>query len=122
MTNAKWGTKRTCSNCTKKFYDLHRNPATCPACGTEQEPDAPPKAKRTRAAAKPAPAPEVAEAKPAASEEANSGDDTDNDENLDDDAEDEAYIEDASELGEDEDDVAEVIVGREEEGESEERT
>ena len=26
------GTKRVCQNCNSKFYDLHRDPITCPIC------------------------------------------------------------------------------------------
>ncbi len=29
------GTKRTCSNCQSRFYDLARAPAICPKCGAE---------------------------------------------------------------------------------------
>lgn len=28
------GTKRQCSNCGTKFYDLNRDPVLCPNCGT----------------------------------------------------------------------------------------
>lgn len=27
------GTKRTCSACSNRFYDLNRDPTTCPSCG-----------------------------------------------------------------------------------------
>lgn len=35
-TKAERGTKRTCQNsdCGSRFYDLNRDPATCPVCGT----------------------------------------------------------------------------------------
>jgi uncharacterized protein (TIGR02300 family) len=29
------GTKRVCINCAAKFYDLNKDPITCPKCGTE---------------------------------------------------------------------------------------
>jgi uncharacterized protein (TIGR02300 family) len=29
------GTKRVCANCGAKFYDLSKDPITCPKCGTE---------------------------------------------------------------------------------------
>ena len=50
------GTKRTCQECEARFYDLDRDPITCPICGVvfkleEPEPAPAPKAK-------PAPAPE----------------------------------------------------------------
>jgi uncharacterized protein (TIGR02300 family) len=38
-TKAERGTKRTCQNtdCGSRFYDLNRDPATCPICGTVYE-------------------------------------------------------------------------------------
>ena len=33
MAKREWGAKRTCLGCGVKFYDLHRNPITCPKCG-----------------------------------------------------------------------------------------
>ena len=33
MAKESWGVKRTCRNCATRFYDLHRDPMTCPACG-----------------------------------------------------------------------------------------
>ena len=33
MTQQELGTKRTCSDCEVKFYDLNRSPAVCPKCG-----------------------------------------------------------------------------------------
>lgn len=29
------GTKRVCSSCTAKFYDLGRHPVVCPKCKAE---------------------------------------------------------------------------------------
>lgn len=34
MAKPELGTKRTCPNCGKKYYDLNRDPITCPSCGT----------------------------------------------------------------------------------------
>ncbi len=31
----KWGTKRVCPSCGAKFYDLGKNPVKCPKCGGE---------------------------------------------------------------------------------------
>jgi uncharacterized protein (TIGR02300 family) len=38
-TKAERGTKRTCQNpeCGSRFYDLNRDPITCPICGTVYE-------------------------------------------------------------------------------------
>ena len=33
MARPELGTKHTCPECEKKFYDLNRDGATCPACG-----------------------------------------------------------------------------------------
>ncbi len=34
MVIAELGTKRTCPNCAARFYDLLKDPITCPKCGT----------------------------------------------------------------------------------------
>ena len=34
MVNAELGTKRTCPNCAARFYDLLKEPITCPKCDT----------------------------------------------------------------------------------------
>ena len=34
MVNPKWGTKRNCSKCATKFYDLLKDPIICPNCET----------------------------------------------------------------------------------------
>lgn len=31
----KFGERHTCFACGCKFYDMHRNPPTCPKCGTD---------------------------------------------------------------------------------------
>lgn len=33
MPKEEWGVKRVCPNCSTRFYDLQRNPMTCPSCG-----------------------------------------------------------------------------------------
>ena len=126
MANAEWGSKRTCQSCGARFYDLRRTPAECPKCGAKFEPIQILKSRRRKASpakAPPAMAPAVddegknedegkkiepgvlngaADAEEKLAENAGAGDD-----DIDDDKE-EAVIEDASELGEDEDDVSEV--------------
>ena len=75
------GTKRLCSNCGAKFYDLSKNPIVCPKCHTVLElAAAPPRSRPDAAAARaaaaaPAPeeevvAPEVADAEFVSLEEA----------------------------------------------------
>lgn len=34
MAKQEWGTKRTCLNCDAHFYDLQRNPIRCPRCNS----------------------------------------------------------------------------------------
>ncbi|MBU6499432.1 MAG: TIGR02300 family protein [Rhodospirillales bacterium] len=41
MAKPELGTKRICVACSAHFYDLRRNPATCPKCATEQPPEQP---------------------------------------------------------------------------------
>lgn len=40
MVNQAWGIKRNCPKCSAKFYDLNKNPAECPACHTQFDPEA----------------------------------------------------------------------------------
>jgi uncharacterized protein (TIGR02300 family) len=32
VAKPEWGTKRLCQSCGERFYDLKRNPITCPNC------------------------------------------------------------------------------------------
>ena len=32
MPNEEWGVKRLCPNCSARFYDLKKDPMTCPIC------------------------------------------------------------------------------------------
>jgi uncharacterized protein (TIGR02300 family) len=41
MPKAELGTKRVCVSCGTRFYDLQKQPAVCPKCGTEQPADQP---------------------------------------------------------------------------------
>ena len=34
VTKPELGTKRICSSCSLKFYDLHKSPIVCPTCKT----------------------------------------------------------------------------------------
>jgi uncharacterized protein (TIGR02300 family) len=131
------GTKRLCASCGAKFYDLNKDPIHCPKCGTVYE--VAPVVTRGRpeaaAAARPAPAEEVAApepqevetvsleeadaeasgAKKPAATEGEAGDDVGVDESLDDD-DDNTFIE---EQEEEDADVTDIIGGdieNEEEG------
>ena len=59
MAKPAWGKKRTCTNCGALFYDMKKNPATCPKCGVEDSLQPLLKPRRTPVA-KPAPAKPVA--------------------------------------------------------------
>ena len=112
MAKAALGQKRVCLHCGARFYDLNKQPIVCPSCGTTFEPEAFVRTRRTRPApvevAKPVarvvPEPEieadvdVEDVLPAEEEEEAEAE-----------TEEEEVLEDASELGEDEDDMAEVI-------------
>jgi uncharacterized protein (TIGR02300 family) len=130
------GTKRLCASCGAKFYDLNKDPIHCPKCGTVYEVAPVVTRGRPEAAARPAPAEEVAapepqevetvsleeadaEAsgakKPATSEADVADDDVEIEESLDDD-DDSTFIE---ETEEEDADVTDIIGGdieNEEEG------
>lgn len=39
MAKPEWGTKRQCSKCGVRFYDLGNDPIICPSCGVEHVPE-----------------------------------------------------------------------------------
>jgi uncharacterized protein (TIGR02300 family) len=41
MAKPELGLKRTCVSCGAKFYDMAKQPAVCPKCGTEQPAEQP---------------------------------------------------------------------------------
>ena len=107
MENASLGNKLSCQSCGSKFYDLKKKKPVCPACETEYV-SAKPKARRA--------APEPAKPGPLKpdSEAANSGDAAaeikDAVIETDDDAESEnGLMEDTSDIGNDDNDVAGVV-------------
>lgn len=129
MAKPEWGSKHLCASCGIKFYDLQKTPAHCPECGTVAEPTGPSRPRR----AAPKPKPKIVK-RPVAQEPEEDGlliNDEDEIEEAeaidvevegddiaegDDTAEESALIEDASELGNDGDDVAEVLEGGATEG------
>ena len=130
MAKPEWGTKRICPNCGARYYDLQKDPPVCPSCGRTFDPEALLKSRRAR----PAPVEEVVKKIPAESEddeeaveageaELEEADDEVAVDDLEEDAdepvqeEDDVLLEDASELG-DEDDMGEVV---DVEGDDEER-
>ena len=123
MAKPEWGTKRICPSCGTRYYDMMRESVVCPKCSTPFDPEAFLRARRARPAA-----PVEKELEPVGAddidadleaEEVDTAEEDDEEEEgvpLEDaEEEDEELIEDASELGEDEDDMAEVIDNVEEE-------
>ena len=97
MAKPEWGRKHRCDSCGTRFCDLTREPAACPKCGAVVAVETKPRQPAPKA--KPPPLPAAAKSVPklveiAAKDEADAG---------------AVPIEDASELGEDDKDVAEVL-------------
>jgi uncharacterized protein (TIGR02300 family) len=122
------GKKRTCLGCGAKFYDLNHDTVTCPKCEAVLDLAALARVRRPKAAPKvDTPKPKLVESEAVDGEER--VDDSDDDEEdgfadtviaPDDDEKDDDLIEDASELGEDKDDLFEVIDTVEEKAQGEE--
>lgn len=117
MVKPEWGTKRVCQACNAGFYDLLRDPITCPKCGVVYDADHDKKARRHRGApnaVKETETESVTKEGKIKNEAALPMVDDASDEL----AEDADLLEDTSELGEDEHDMAEVIekIGEEREG------
>ena len=114
MAKPEWGTKRVCQSCGTRFYDLMRTPCVCPKCQSVVETEVVFKPRRQSAAearaAKVAPAaavlsPELAEAE---GEEIEAIESEETEATAEADEED-ALMEDVADLGEDDDDMAEVM-------------
>ena len=114
LAKPEWGTKRICPSCGTRYYDLLREQVVCPKCSTPYDPEAFLKARRARPVA-----PVEKELAPVGDTDAEEIEVVEDEEALPlaagDEEEEEELIEDASELGEDEDDMAEVIDNVEEE-------
>jgi uncharacterized protein (TIGR02300 family) len=120
VAKPEWGSKRICPSCGTRYYDLLREPVVCPKCGTPYDPEAFLKARRARPAA-----PVEKELEPVGADELDTELETEEADAVEEEEEavpleeaeeeDEELLEDASELGEDEDDMAEVIENVEEE-------
>jgi uncharacterized protein (TIGR02300 family) len=122
LAKPEWGTKRICPSCGARYYDLLREPVICPKCSTPFDPEAFLRARRARPAA-----PVEKELEPVVADEVDADLEAEEIEAVEEEEEaggvaleegeeeEEELIEDASELGEDEDDMAEVIDNVEEE-------
>lgn len=127
MAKPEWGIKRICPGCGTRYYDFHKDPPLCPACHTVFDPEALLRSRRSRAV--PADDLKHAAPKPAKElppDEAEDGDELEveveeesdtvsvealqeEEENEESEDDEEVLLEDASELGEDDDDVGEVV-------------
>jgi uncharacterized protein (TIGR02300 family) len=118
VAKPEWGLKRTCPTCGAKFYDLRRETIVCPVCDSAYDPERLPKPRRGGPVAREEkPAAVVRRPVPVEDEEDVGEEDVaavDLDE-IEDGGEDEAeaeegaLIEDPSDLGEDDDDIGEVM-------------
>ena len=52
LAKPEWGMKRTCASCGARFYDLNRDPITCPKCEAVFDPDQATRLKRARTASR----------------------------------------------------------------------
>ena len=100
MAKSDWGKKLTCQSCGARFYNLNKEPATCPKCEATVEMQPVLKPRRT-----PAEAPKPKKVVEKVTDDDDGDDDVDDLLNEDDDDDD--LIEDTSDL-DDDDDVAEV--------------
>ncbi|WP_292903150.1 TIGR02300 family protein [Niveispirillum sp.] len=48
VAKPEWGIKRICPNCGGRYYDMKKDPPTCPSCGTVFDPEALLKSRRAR--------------------------------------------------------------------------
>lgn len=124
MAKPEWGVKRTCQSCGTRFYDMQRSPIVCPKCQSVVEPEVTFKSRRSSAAPAAEPkvvapvAEEVLDADldaveletPEEEEEEEAEAEGETEAGSEDGDEDQSgLIEDASDLGEDDDDMAEVM-------------
>jgi uncharacterized protein (TIGR02300 family) len=120
VAKPEWGTKRICPSCGTRYYDLMHDPVVCPKCATPYDPEAFLRSRRTRPAV-----PVDKEVEPVGAEDIDTELETEESEAAEEEEEgvpleeseeeEEEVLEDASELGEDEDDMAEVIENVEDE-------
>jgi uncharacterized protein (TIGR02300 family) len=55
VAKAEWGMKRLCPSCGTRYYDMKKKTPVCPSCNTAYDAELVMKARRGKAAAKPAP-------------------------------------------------------------------
>ena len=106
MAKPEWGTKRLCTSCGARFYDMNRQPIECPKCSTVIDPEQTTRLKRSRSNV----AEEPTKAKSAKVATSEDDIDDDADDLVDDDADDDV-LEDASDLSDDDEDFEEFVDG-----------
>ena len=109
MAKPEWGTKRLCTGCGDRFYDLQRDPIVCPKCGVVFDPEQVTRLKRARNTPPPEPKPKpvvvAANDDAAAAVAAVADDDV---EDIDDDAADDIIPDEDEDSG---DDIGELVEG-----------
>ena len=50
MAKPEWGIKRICVNCGSKYYDMQKSAPACPSCGAEHNPELVLRSRRNRLA------------------------------------------------------------------------
>ena len=109
---AEWGTKRMCQGCGAPFYDMRRSPIVCPKCGATFDPEVFTKVRRARPQPVEEKPPPPKKKPPVIADEEElvvEAEETDEFEDIEgEETDEEDVIEDASELGEDETEVAPV--------------
>jgi uncharacterized protein (TIGR02300 family) len=48
LAKPEWGVKRICPSCSTRYYDMRKTPPTCPNCGTVFDPEALLRSRRAR--------------------------------------------------------------------------
>lgn len=117
MSKPEWGVKRSCPSCGTRFYDMKRSPILCPKCGATVETEITFRPRRGGSAqasdAKAAPVARIQEVAVVATEDIEDIEVIEDEEAAEPiegaEEEEDALIEDASDLGEDDDDMAEVM-------------
>tara|TARA_B100000676_G_scaffold294621_1_gene332762 strand:- start:703 stop:1050 length:348 start_codon:yes stop_codon:yes gene_type:complete len=103
VAKPEWGKKRTCQNCGAKYYDMLKEPPTCPKCETVFQQETNQRGRRSRSTAD---APKAIPTAAAAVKSTELEVDDINEDTLEDD---ESLPEDTSDLVGDNDDVSDVI-------------
>ncbi|MFY9287970.1 MAG: TIGR02300 family protein [Alphaproteobacteria bacterium] len=51
VAKAEWGFKRVCPSCSARYYDMKKNPPICPSCGTAFDAETVTRSRRGKSAA-----------------------------------------------------------------------